>query len=89
MVLAGMKSSELAEEMGLGQMTVQRHMRGDTLPDLRQLTRYCDVLKCSPDYLFPRQADAASNRWAPRDSNPQPTDGEPRIPAQRELATAS
>ncbi|MFM2437851.1 MAG: helix-turn-helix protein [Actinomycetota bacterium] len=76
MVLAGMKSSDLADEMGLGQMTIQRHMRGDTLPDLRQLSRYCDVLKCSPDYLFPRQAAAAANKWAPWGSNPQPTDCE-------------
>jgi transcriptional regulator with XRE-family HTH domain len=54
MVLAGLRTSNLAEEIQVTQITVQRHMRGESLPDAAQITRYCSALGVSADYLLPR-----------------------------------
>jgi predicted transcriptional regulator len=70
MVFAGLTTKELSAELGITQFTVQRHMRGDTLPDVQQIVRYCAVLRISADALLRDEA------WAPWGSNPQPTDCE-------------
>ena len=67
MVLAGLRTGQVAETMGLHQLTVQRHMRGDTAADSRQLAAYAATFGCSVNDLLPPAE-------APSDSNRQPTD---------------
>ncbi len=84
MVLAGMRTDELAEQLHVRQLTVQRHMRGDRAPDLRQLAAYAAALNVEPESLLPEvEWDVELRKWAPSDSNRQPTD---RQSAARELA---
>jgi transcriptional regulator with XRE-family HTH domain len=44
----------LADALGVGIFTVQRHMRGDTLPTVEQLQRYAELLNTSANELLPR-----------------------------------
>ena len=52
---AGMRTAgQLADRMGLAELTVRRHLRGDTLPDVETLMRYAAVLGVTTDDLLPR-----------------------------------
>jgi transcriptional regulator with XRE-family HTH domain len=76
---AGLRTAgQLAEKMELSELTVRRHLRGDTMPDVETLLHYAAVLDVSLDDLAPK--------WAPSDSNRQPTDH--RFDRERELVAS-
>jgi transcriptional regulator with XRE-family HTH domain len=52
---AGLRTAgQLAEKMELTELTVRRHLRGDSLPDVETLARYAAVLHVATDDLLPR-----------------------------------
>jgi len=63
---AGFRSAQkFAEFMGIEPAAYRRYERGDSMPTLDKLTRICQALVVTPNYLLP---DAVSVT-APRPSN--------------------
>ena len=71
---AGIGSMQAGVALGVGQITIQRHLRGDYEPSIEQLDMYAWLCGVDTAELLPRL-----EQWPPSDSNRQPTDRELEI----------
>lgn len=52
--LKGLSQQELADEIGVSRLTVNRWESGLATPPIKRITQLCDFFGCSVDYLVGR-----------------------------------
>jgi transcriptional regulator with XRE-family HTH domain len=63
----GLRTMEMAYQLGTSQITVERHLRGDSMLTAEQIAEYAGLLGCTTDELIPRKQQKGAE-WVARES---------------------